>query len=222
MRTLLFIALVLVVLRPGWAQDLAATIQAEGTATLLAQPERVEFVLKFREEGLTFEEAARKVESVEEALRSALEEADLSPLEISLGALQIRRLSQPVVEVSAILHFPIRRLVDDADRAAEFAKLCDRINGIARDVKAVAEGPILKVDNPEGFEQEALQRATENALYRADAISAIMKSQIYAVQSVEILGVEWVRSAGDPATAPDLDRLACVAKVNVVYSLAPR
>jgi uncharacterized protein YggE len=78
------------------------------------------------------------------------------------------------------------------------------------------------VDNPESFEQETVQRATENALFRADAIAAIMKSQIFAVRSVTISDVRWIRSTNDPETAPNLDRLVCAARVDVVYSLAPR
>jgi uncharacterized protein YggE len=206
----------------GSAQEFAATVESNGRATVAAQPERVEFVLKFRVRGETFEEAVTKAEPLEEKLREALDDFEPAALDIALGAIQIRSLSPPQVYQDAVVRFPIQRRTSGKDRATAFAKLCDRINTVASELSADVRSPVLGVDNPESFEQETVQRATENALYRADAIAAIMKSQIFAVQSVTISDVRWIHSTEDPETAPNLDRLVCAARVNVVYSLAPR
>ncbi len=222
MRKLFSTVLVLGVFQMGWTQDLPPTIEGEGVATIEAQPERVEFTLKFHLTGESFEEAAQKAAPLEDSLTEALENFDPPASAVTFGAIRIRSLSPSAVDVSAIIRFPIRRLADAAECTAAFAKLFDRMNKLARQLSATVEEPTLGVDNPEGFEQEAVQRATENAFFRADAVAAIIKSQIYAVRSVKILDVEWVRSAEDPATAPDLDRLVCAASVQVVYALAPR
>ncbi len=227
MRTPLPIALLLCAVhmgsvQDGSAQEFAATVESKGKGTVAAQPERVEFVLKFRVTGETFEKAVIKAEPLEKKLREALNDFEPAALDIALGAIQVRSLSPPQVYQDAVVRFPIQRRASGKDRATAFAKLCDRINTIASELNAGVRGPILGVDNPESFEQETVQRATENALYRADAIAAIMKSQIFAVQSVTISDVRWIRSTEDPETAPNLDRLVCDARVDVVYSLAPR
>lgn len=200
--------------------DSLSTIDAAGEASVSTQPDYVDFWLTFRATANTFEESARKAVPFEENLTKALEKKELVPASVVVSGLSIPSMNVPEAVVSARVRVQLLRFSPDEDKGVAFGALCDTIAGIAKTLGCAVEGPELQSDERETLEQDAVARATENALYRADAIAALMDSEIYAVQSVSVLDVKWSSATGEKDTLPDLKRITCTARVKVVYRYA--
>lgn len=71
------------------------------------------------------------------------------------------------------------------------------------------------------MEQEAIARATENALYKSGAVASLMNASIVAVQGVSVLDAQWGgANSGIPGEGSDVKRLLCSARVRVVYNIS--
>ncbi|MCK5862635.1 MAG: hypothetical protein KAH38_09125, partial [Candidatus Hydrogenedentes bacterium] len=67
---------------------------------------------------------------------------------------------------------------------------------------------------------EAVAHATENAYPPAEAVAMAVKTNIYAVDRVEVLSIEWVQRPEGQTT--EVPQIACLAKVQVTYALSPQ
>lgn len=200
--------------------DSLSTIDGVGEASVSVQPDYVDFWLTFRAKSNTLEESAAKALPFEKKLKEALEKKELATESVVVSGLSIPSINTPEAVVSARIRVPLPRFSPDEKRGTAFGALCDTIVAIGKMLGCAVEGPELQSENRETLEQDAVARATENALYRADAIAALMDSEIYAVQSVSVIDVKWSTGAGQKDVLPDLNRITCTARVKVVYRYA--
>lgn len=201
--------------------DPPPTIDCVGTADISFEPDYVEFWLTFRASGDSLEQAVEKTLPFEKKLLDALDDSDFRGADVTMSGVGISDLLENRTIMSARVRFAVPRAVDAEERALEFASLCDEVKRIGGALESIAEGPFLGVNEAEAAEQDAIARATENALYKADAVAALMESNIYAVQTVSVLDVKWNDPGTPPTAVPDIVRITCKARVKVVYKYSP-
>lgn len=210
----------------AWPQEeIPATIVSEGKGSINVAPAVMTFEIETMHQADSFAAAAEPLADFEARLRTALEEANLKPLELSVGGLLLAEIDLvKTAIVAATIRFDTAPLSNAESPAKELAARVDQINSVAATIAdGKITGPTFEAADPQAAEQNAISRATENALYRADAVATLMESRIYAVQSVRIRDVQWLTSetAASAAQAPSLQNITCQASVEVEYLYAP-
>ena len=206
----------------SFAQDLhQPTITSTGEASGKFTPTHVEFTVSAAFSEKTFGASSKKAVAFEALLAKALESSEFDPESLTFRAPQINAINTTSIRVSGILRFALPDEKNQSERLIHLANLCDAIVSIGRTLNTEFTGPSLVVDGSEVLEQEVLKRATENALYKASAITQIMNTRIYDVLSVEIQKIIWHTDEGQLKTAPGLDAVTCTAKVVLTYLHAP-
>ena len=203
------------------AQDFATpTIVSEGTATISVQPEFVSFGIERYAGGESAKAAVAEANAFEEELRAALDEAELTAAEFTLGAVTF--VDRTSVRRRADLRFSMGGFDTPDDRANHVADLVDRVSAVCDKLEAGSWGPYLEPASKETAEQTAVERATENALYRADAIATLIAGQIMSVVQATIVDVSWGDSneeKGGEFGLGTVKALECTARVEVAYSV---
>jgi hypothetical protein len=181
------------------------------------------FRFAYEATGDTAAEGAEKALQFPDALRKAVKDAAIDTDTLVFSGIGVPDMNQPRAVVSAELSIPLLRFATARDKTLAFAAFCDSVRGVAAQAGSRVEGPILRIDAEQTIEQQAIARATENALYKADAVAAIMKARIYEVERVMVRDVVWDQPIADgPPFTPDITRIACSARVTVVYRFAAR
>lgn len=198
-----------------------STIDSTGQATIHVAPEFIEFELLYSASGSNMESSTERALEFEEDLHQAFADLDLPG-----GIIRTSGLSAKASENSlAVLHARARFFFESASnpeaRARFAAFVSDRVKKAERSLKFEMTGPLFGVIEREVFEQEAIARATENALYKSDAVASLMDASIVSVQSVSVIEVTWGEASPDePGGGSDTQRVLCTAKVRVVYEFS--
>lgn len=222
-RQLLLLSAVMFGLSQGAAGQTEAppTVDSSGKATIEAAPGFVDFSLALRETGENLEASTQAVLKFEENLRQALEDLDLPTGNIHTSGVQIEDVESTAATVHARVRFAFGPASTPSDRARTLASLADRLRKAARSLDFEMIGSSFGVEDKEAVEQEAIARATENALYKSDAVASLMNASIIAVRSVSVLDVRWGdRDQDIPGSGSDVKRLLCTARVRVIYQIS--
>lgn len=220
---LILLCAVLFGLSPGalGQTEVSPTVDSSGKATVEAAPEFVEFILTLRESGASLEASTQRVLQFEQNLRQALEDLDLPTGIIQTSGVRTGDVESTAATVHARVRFPFAPTSTPSDRARDLASLADRLRKAARSLDFEIKGPFFGVEDKEAIEQETIARATENALYKSDAVASLMNASIVGVRSVSVLDVRWVNQDSDiPGSGWDVKRLLCTARVRVVYQMS--
>ena len=151
------------------AAEEGARIESGGSATVPIPADFAEFWLTFKTKDLELVEGAKKSLAFEDSLRKALEAAELSPILIQVSGVGIPDLNENVTVVTGRVRYRLSHYTTQEDRTLSFAGLCEKMRAVGASLQCITEGPGLGVDEKEAIEQEAVARATENALYHAEA-----------------------------------------------------
>lgn len=214
-------------------QTVTPTIENTASATVAATPDYVEFWLHREGAGATYVAATEAALRLEPTLRQALEERKLSPIEIHFSGLAIpesimepkgsaaslSRAPRQAAYQSARLQFPGGAFTTGEDGPKQLAALCDTMQDLAKELKCSLEGPILGVKDTEALRQSAIARALENAYPAAEGAARLMRTNIMAVEKVQIEDIEWNADPDSRSRQPDLHRVTCTARVRVTYSI---
>lgn len=202
------------------AQDAPITvIETEGKATVSATPVYADFWLHFDAADTTFGAAMDQADQFEARLREAIAARSITPNDILVSAPAIPDLNAVQVTVSVRLRYNMSNFVSAETGNRQFAALCDKVADLAKDVGVAAEGPIFSMQNPETLMRSAVAKATESAYPAAEAIATELKTPIFAVASVHLMGVTWNTEEESRAPQPTLRRLTCTATVRVSYEV---
>ena len=200
--------------------DASPTVDSSGKATVEAAPEFVEFRVTLRESGASLEASTQRVLRFEPNLRQALEDLDLPTDFIQTSGVRTVDAESTAATVHARVRFAFAPASTASDRARSLASFADRLRKAARSLDFELKGPFFGVEDKEAVEQEAVARATENALYQSDAVASLMNASIVAVRSVSVLDVRWGDPDSDiPGSDSDVKQLLCTARVRVVYEM---
>ena len=199
----------------------APTVDSSGAATIEVAPEFAYFELVLIESGANFEASTQRALKFEENLRKAFEDLDLPTGFIQMSGVRIEDAASTAATVHARVRFAFDSASTPSSRARTLASIADRLRKAARSLDFEIKGPFFGVEDREAVEQEAIARATENALYKSDAVASLMNASIVAVRNVSVLDLRWGDQDLDvPGNASDLKRLLCTARVRVSYQLS--
>jgi uncharacterized protein YggE len=215
-------SVLLIITFPVFAHDnLLPTITSIGEASESAIPTLVEFYITGTFSDTTTSNAIDKANSFPNDFRKLLKDQDLDGSQLSFRLPRIEIAAIRSITVKGILRLNIPSATESQEQVSKYVALCDQINILTKSIGATLKEPRLLVPNPEIIEQETLKHATENALYKADAIAQILGSKIYEVNSVNILELKWHTDSTNVKTTPGLDKLTCSAKVSLTYLHQP-
>lgn len=199
----------------------APTITSRGEASSTVLPTRLEFKLQASYAGDGLESAMADALGLPEQFEELLNERGLEKVDVVFRSPMISNAGDGVVEVKGTLRVGVPRGSDREEQAIRFAELCSDLVSLGRELNVAIGGPELVVEEREVVEQETLKRATENALYKADAIALVLKTQIYEVQSVDVVELVWHDDISDAENGPGLDGVTCSATVSLTYLHSP-
>lgn len=197
------------------------TVESIGEARIEVPPAYTEFSLELRKTDSTLEASADQVLLFEENLRKTLKKEDLLTASIQMSGVHFDGLPSTEAAILARIRFTLDPHATPGTRARRTAKVSDGMLKLAALLDCEVRGPFYGVDDREAIEQEAIARATENALYKADAVAMVMNVSIVAVQSVRVLEVNWGQEdAAAGAERADAKRLVCTARTKIVYRMS--
>ena len=112
---------------------------------------------------------------------------------------------------------------EEGTRSTALASAVDQVAKLAEENEAQLEEPWLDVAERAEHEDQAVQRAVENAYARAEAAATVMQLQIVSVDRVSIESVTWhdrytFEGEGEEASA---ERIGVTAEIRVAYLAMP-
>ncbi len=189
-------------------------------ASVLTSPGAVEFQFIRHFSDATLEAAMEQYETFIRAVPQAVRGADLQPTEINTAPPIIVSLAQRQVKASFTVRFSMAIFNTPKTGTVQFAALCDKLAALADTLQCTLAHPAFYASDPESVVERAVARATENAYPAADAIATAVKTNIYAVDRVDIIEISWDQEPeGQTAETP---QISCRAVVQVTYALAPQ
>ncbi len=197
------------------------TITSEGEAVVSVMPSFADFWFTAERVSDAILNAANQTIEFREAVEAAMSDRSPKPLTVEASSMNVPSAAGLVATLTVRVRFPIIQNAAEDERIRAFATLCDALRATSATLNCAISGPVFGVSEAEQTEQQAVSRATENALYKADAIAALLQSQVYAVESVEIVETQWLTKAEDSQEhPPSVSRLSCRGRVRVVYLIA--
>ncbi len=191
---------------------------AEGVA--LTNPGSVEFTFVRHISDGSLATAMERIQTFIEAAPTAIRGADLQPTEITTAPPIITAFMQRQVRATVTVRFSMAVFNTAKTGPAQFAALCDKVTALASTMNATLSDPVFYAADPDSVIERAVARATENAYPAAEAVASVVRSNIYAVDKVEVLEVTWEQQPEGQTT--DVPQIGCRAKVQVTYALAPQ
>ena len=189
------------------------SVESGGRATVKTPPSYVEITLEMQATAVNLAESTERVLRFEEGLSAAFQDLDLTPTSVEMSGVELLLIDRPHARIAARVRFDFASNSSAEDRAKSMASWMDRIRKACASLKGTVEGYSFGVSDRVTSEQEAVARATENALANADVVGSLMDVNIVALQSAHITSVDW-SEVGDTAA------LECTAQVRVVYTLS--
>ncbi len=190
-----------------------------GEATVLTLPGQVEFRFVRHFTADTLEDSVEQCDTFLRAATQAIRGAELQPTEIRTMPPLIISMPQRQTQASFSVRFSMAVFNTPRTGPKQFGALYDKLAQLAETMKCTLSAPRLIAADEEAVMAAAITRATENAYPSAEAVALAVKSSIYAVDTVEILAVEW-QQVPEKQTA-ETPQIACRAQVRVTYALAP-
>lgn len=191
-----------------------------GEATALTLPSSVQFKFVRHFSGETLQAAIEQYNTFIEAAPKAIRGSELQPTEILVSPPNFTSFEQKQVGALVRISFSMAIFNTAKTGPIQFAGLWKKLADLAKTMKCTLSTPEFSAADPESIMAEALSRATENAYPPAEAIALAVKTNIYAVDKVEVLSIEWEQKPENQTA--EVPQIACKAKVQVTYSLAPQ
>lgn len=194
-------------------------VYVNGEATVEATPEHVDFWLHWHRTGDTLAELAEESNGLEETVVEALNSRDLAPRETQVGTLKILNVQEPEAGRTIRLRFQAYTFLQRDEGPANLASVSDALRAIAADLGCHVEGPKFGLRNPTPVEQTAIARALENAYPPSEGAAQTLQTRIVAIESVEVLDIDWLQSAYLDEDEGLRGPLAVRVRVGVAYAM---
>lgn len=218
-RAEVFLLLLSVLLSAAAASE-QPTITNTGEAVVPVPPGHVEFNMFRVFQSTSLQAASEICEAFLDAAPGNIRGAELQPTEIRVSAPIITSLEYGTVMAVISVRFSMAVFNTPKTGPVQFAILCDKMKALATAMECTLEPFRLLPADEEAVIALAVTRATENAYVAAEAAAFAVKSNIYAVDQVEILDISWEQQPQSPPS--DIPQVACRARVRVTYALAPQ
>ncbi len=206
---------------PAFSQTLPAPmVVSPGEATVYGTPAYADFWLHFESKDADVERAIAGANSFGGDVQRLMTEEELRASEFEVSAPAVIALAENTAKVSARLRFTLTNYTKPEEGPRQFGRLCDTIKRIAEALECEAEGPVLGTTESEELARSAVAAAVEQAYPKADAVAGILKSTVYAVDTIEIGDVTFNQALDTRWEEPNLRQISCSARVKVTYTLA--
>ncbi len=221
MRTCYAVVLLAAAVVPAAAQTASTPVIANtGEATVYAHPIYADFWLHLDTTGDTMETAMAASEDFPARLRDLLQAKDLHVSDFEVTHPAIMSLDDNRVRTSARLRFPMGSFAKPDTGPKMYGRLCDTVRGVAQTLNCDLVGPLLEPGDRAEVRKSAISAATENAYAPAAAVATALKSEIFAVDSVEILEIRWNMPEETGVPGENIRQVSCIARVRVVYQVS--
>jgi hypothetical protein len=161
----------------------------------------------------------KQVRSFERSVTQSVRDLEIAVIRQESARVRVRqRASQ--LEVSIVLWVAASEASNSggASQAEELVEAAERVRKLAVSVSANAAFAGYAVTDREPFEQEAVARASENALYLADAAGELAQRHVVDVERLTILETRWDGVAeSQDGSMPVPPEVRCVARVRIAY-----
>lgn len=205
------------------AQESASRIDTEGEATVDATPQEARFVVAKSFSGSTLDAAAQRAIAFGASVEQALRDLELTPLRRNPVALSLETRTPIAAEADVTLWFAVPNPGDGQERVRAITDLVEGLRKLSVSLGCTVRLAGYELDDPERVEQEAVARATENAIYHADAIGNLVNARVTGVERVSVLEVTWSgRELQERDTLRVPPAMQCRARVRVYYTYAAR
>lgn len=191
-----------------------------GEATVFTNPGTVEFKFVRHFIGETLQDAMEQYNAFIEAAPQAVRGSELQPTEILTAPPLITSVEQKQVQALVTVRFSMSVFNTAKTGPVQFAALCDKLAALAETMSCAFAVPVFIASDPEVTMTEAVARATENAYPPAEAVAMSVKTNIYAVDRVDVVSIEWEQQPKGQVT--EVPQIGCTATVQVTYALAPQ
>jgi len=220
MRFALFLGLAALNLCVASAHATGPLIESTGTATIDVEPDEIVFLARQRYADASLESGNDRATAMRRTLESGMNDLELRPLRVSPVQIGLDLDGAPAVSAELELAFAAGANDGPLPREA-VARLAERLRklAVATDIDIRFAG--FAIREPETVEQDAVARATENALYHADAVGALVNAHVAGVERVTVDTVNWhglAVDSTDSSPVPWPPEVRCEAFVTVVYA----
>jgi hypothetical protein len=195
-------------------------IESEGQASVDVAAEEVRFEFTKTFDGPTLIDAAAQALVFEKAVTQALHDLELQPLRQDPVRLLVAGLGQPRTTARVSVTFPMPgegRVAAAAPSAPPLADLAERLRKAGVSLLAEAMFSGFGVKDHAAPEQEAISRASENALYHADAVGALLEGRVIGVERIVIVETGWDGLDAINGALPIPPAVQCHARVRISY-----
>ncbi len=199
------------------AQSEPTIIESIGEAEVEVAPDEIGFRLERSFSGPTLTDAMKQVRAFERSVSQGLTDLQIA-VSRQEGARAHVRQRAIQLEASLVLWIAMPAGAAGTSLSEALVEISERVRKLAVTVSAHATFSGYGVADREPFEQDAVARAAENALYLADAAGELAQRHVVDVERLTILETRWDGvSATQDGTMPVPPDVKCLARVRIAY-----
>ncbi len=200
----------------------ATVIESEGKASVAVHPDEVLFRLEKMFTGPTLDDVAKQAAAFEKAVTKALNDLNITPLgqdpaQLTLPGLEPGALGQ----ISVRFALPTAKQTPGAGGPPALADLAEKLRKASVSLMAQAEFGGFAVTDPAPTEQDVVARASENALYPAEALGELIEGRVTGVEKIVVEEIRWEGLEPKDGALTIPPAVTCHARVRISYQYTP-
>ncbi len=202
------------------AQQTTAIVQSEGEANVAVAPDEVKFEFTKNFGGPTLIDTATQAAVFEKSLTQALADLDSTPARQDPLRLSMPGVGRQDTVARILVSYPMpgeARAGGAAPGAPPLVELAEKIRKAGVSLLAKADFAGFGVSDRETPEQEAIARASENALYHAEAVGALLEGRVLSAERITITETRWKGLDENAGALPIPPAVECFARVQISY-----
>ena len=200
------------------AQNPTAIVESEGEAKVAVAPDEIRFEFKKSFNGPTLTDSASQAAAFEKALTQALGDLDAAPLKQGPLQLSVPDAGHQTIDGKVRVSYgvPTANAAPGAAPRTPLVELVERIRKAGVSLMAETAFAGFDVSDRETPEHDVIARASENALYHAEAVGELLEGRVLGVDRIEIAETGWKGlDTKDGLSIPPVAE--CFARVRISY-----
>ncbi len=201
------------------AQQPAAIVESEGKASVVVSPDTVLFEFTKDFTGPTLVDTEAQSVIFEKALTQALNDLDATPTQREPLKLTVPGLDNPIATAFIRVSYPMPEGSGPAGSVSgtPLVTLAEKIRKAGVSLLARVRFAGFEVTDRETPEQEAIARASENALYHAEAVGALLEGRVIKAERITIVETGWEGLQAKESALSVPPAVECFARVRISY-----
>jgi hypothetical protein len=198
-------------------------IESEGRAFIEVAPDEVRFHFTKSFDGPTLNDITTQAAAFEKAAAKALDDLDVTPLRQDPVRLTVPQLQKASASGRVGVRFavPAASAGTGAGGGPPPAELAEKMRKAAVSLLADVEFAGFAVGDPAPAEQDVVSRASENALYHAEALGELIAGSVTGVERISVEETRWEGLEPVDGALPIPPVVSCHARVRISYQYTP-